>query len=152
VDSSDESEDESVQTGAASKKKLITSLEDEEKKINGLSKKAALFFDQDIFKDIGADLEEEDEEEEGEEGEEGEEEEEAEEAQEEEAEEDDDVEEGSEADSDWKVDVGNLEIQDQPNDENGGFEVVPIEKGESNWDDDDDSKEQSSFPKISLQI
>ena len=133
MDSSDESEDEGAETGAESKK-LITSLEDEGKKINGLSKKAALFFDQDIFKDIGADLEEEEEEDEVE----------AEEAQEGNAE-DDGVEEGPETDSDWEADVGNLEIQDQPDDENGGFEVVPIEKGESNWGDDDDSK-QSSFP------
>lgn len=134
VDSSDESEDESVQIGAVNK--LITSLQDEGKKINGLSKKAALFFDQDIFKDIGADLEEEEDEEE----------EEAEEAQEEEMEEDtndDEIEEGSEADSDWEMDVGNLEIQDDQSDgENGGFEVVPTEKGESNWGGDDDSKQR----------
>ncbi|KAF8421060.1 AdoMet-dependent rRNA methyltransferas-like protein spb1 [Tirmania nivea] len=124
IDSSDESEDEGVQTGAARKKRLITSLEDEGKKVNGLSKKAALFFDQDIFKDIGADLEEGEDEE----------------AQEEDEDDYEKVEEGSKADSDWEAVVGNLKIWGQHDNEHSAFEIVPTEKEESNWDD---SKEQN---------
>lgn len=138
IDSSDESDDGGASPGAGSKLKLITSLEDDGKKIGGLSKRAALFFDQDIFKDIGADLEEEEDEEE----------EVTEEGHEEECEEDGEgAEKGSEADSDWEADVGNLEIQDQSDHENGGFEVVPTEKGENSCEGDDNSKEQSNLPK-----
>ena len=43
---SDESED-------GTPAKLLTSLDENEKEAGGLSKQAALFFDQDIFKDIG---------------------------------------------------------------------------------------------------
>jgi AdoMet-dependent rRNA methyltransferase SPB1 len=48
-DSSDESSDEE----AAPKRPLLTDLDQSEKKSGGLSKRAAQFFDQDIFKDIG---------------------------------------------------------------------------------------------------
>ena len=47
---SDESEGENC---SADKKGLLTSLDNNEKGTNGLSKRASLFFDQDIFKDIG---------------------------------------------------------------------------------------------------
>lgn len=58
-DSSDDSDDED----APASKKLLTDLDNDEKNPNGLSKRAAQFFDQDIFKDIGGILEEESEEE-----------------------------------------------------------------------------------------
>ncbi|PMD39172.1 FtsJ-domain-containing protein [Hyaloscypha variabilis F] len=48
-DSSDESSDEA----APSKRSLLTNLDRNEKKTGGLSRRAAQFFDQDIFKDIG---------------------------------------------------------------------------------------------------
>lgn len=54
-DSSDESSDEETET----KRSLLTDLEIEEKKSSGLSRRAAQFFDQDIFKDIGGIPEEE---------------------------------------------------------------------------------------------
>lgn len=57
-DSSDESSDEE----APSKRSLLTNLDSNEKKSGGLSRRAAQFFDQDIFKDIGGLPEEEDEE------------------------------------------------------------------------------------------
>ena len=53
-DSSDESDDE-----APTSRSLLTKLEREDKKEGGLSRKAAQFFDQDIFKDIGGIPEEE---------------------------------------------------------------------------------------------
>lgn len=53
-DSSDESDDE-----APTSRSLLTKLEREDKKEGGLSRRAAQFFDQDIFKDIGAILKEE---------------------------------------------------------------------------------------------
>jgi AdoMet-dependent rRNA methyltransferase SPB1 len=49
-DSSDESSDDEA---AAVTKSLLTDLERDEKSSSGLSKRAAQFFDQDIFKDIG---------------------------------------------------------------------------------------------------
>lgn len=55
-DSSDESSDDE---GAPVTKSLLTDLDNEESKPNGLSKRAAQFFDQDIFKDIGGVVEEE---------------------------------------------------------------------------------------------
>lgn len=55
-DSSDESSDDE---GAPVTKSLLTDLDNEEQKPNGLSKRAAQFFDQDIFKDIGGVVEEE---------------------------------------------------------------------------------------------
>jgi AdoMet-dependent rRNA methyltransferase SPB1 len=54
-DSSDDSADE----GVPSKGPLLTDLDRSEKKASGLSKRAAQFFDQDIFKDIGGIPEEE---------------------------------------------------------------------------------------------
>ena len=54
-DSSDESSDDET----TSKRPLLTDLSKEEKKVGGLSKRAAQFFDQDIFKDIGGMPEEE---------------------------------------------------------------------------------------------
>jgi len=53
-DSSDDSDDE-----APTSRSLLTKLEREDKKEGGLSRKAAQFFDQDIFKDIGGIPEEE---------------------------------------------------------------------------------------------
>lgn len=55
-DSSDESSDDE---GAPVTKSLLTDLDNEEQKPNALSKRAAQFFDQDIFKDIGGVVEEE---------------------------------------------------------------------------------------------
>lgn len=55
-DSSDESSDDE---DAPVTKSLITDLDNEEQKPNGLSKRATQFFDQDIFKDIGGVVEEE---------------------------------------------------------------------------------------------
>ncbi|KFY62717.1 hypothetical protein V496_04442 [Pseudogymnoascus sp. VKM F-4515 (FW-2607)] len=55
-DSSDESSDDE---DAPVTKSLITDLDNEEQKPNGLSKRATQFFDQDIFKDIGGIVEEE---------------------------------------------------------------------------------------------
>jgi AdoMet-dependent rRNA methyltransferase SPB1 len=54
-DSSDESSDDEAPTNRS----LLTKLEQDEKKNGGLSKRAAQFFDQDIFKDIGGIPEEE---------------------------------------------------------------------------------------------
>lgn len=134
----DDSEAEATSSGKTSQRKLITSLEDESKKVNGLSKKAALFFDQDIFKAIGADEDEMDEEEE-------------------ESGEPAEVvkkvvkkvgkaptngKSDDEVDSDWEADVGDLAIQDHDNDKNG-FEIVAREKG-GDWDDDDDTPKQPS--------
>jgi AdoMet-dependent rRNA methyltransferase SPB1 len=53
-DSSDDSEDEEP----SSKRPLLTDLDRNDQKANGLSKRAAQFFSQDIFKDIGGILEE----------------------------------------------------------------------------------------------
>ncbi|RDW94813.1 adoMet-dependent rRNA methyltransferase SPB1 [Coleophoma crateriformis] len=53
-DSSDDDSDEE----APSKRSLLTNLERKEQKAGGLSKRAAQFFDQDIFKDIGGVIEE----------------------------------------------------------------------------------------------
>jgi AdoMet-dependent rRNA methyltransferase SPB1 len=58
-DSSDDSSDDEP----TSKRPLLTDLERNDKKTGGLSKRAAQFFDQDIFKDIGGVLEEESDEE-----------------------------------------------------------------------------------------
>ncbi|OBT82713.1 hypothetical protein VE02_08896 [Pseudogymnoascus sp. 03VT05] len=56
----DSSDDESSDDeGAQVTKSLITDLDNEQQKPNGLSKRAAQFFDQDIFKDIGGVVEEE---------------------------------------------------------------------------------------------
>jgi AdoMet-dependent rRNA methyltransferase SPB1 len=55
-DSSDESSDE--QDSAPATNSLLTTLERNEKDSNGLSRRAAQFFDQDIFKDIGDIVEE----------------------------------------------------------------------------------------------
>ncbi|KAF8477410.1 Spb1 C-terminal domain-containing protein [Kalaharituber pfeilii] len=123
------------------RKNLITSLGDEEKKVNGLSKKAALFFNQSIFQDLGVDM--------AEESEAG-----AEEEEEEEGEEDEEVkgngsvnrkdiingDEGSEADSDWESDVGKLQIKSQSEDENKPFEVVPTDHSDDDWDRDESQR------------
>ncbi|KFX86759.1 hypothetical protein V490_08875 [Pseudogymnoascus sp. VKM F-3557] len=55
-DSSDESSDDE---GAPVTKSLLTDLDNEEQKPNALSKRAAQFFDQDIFKDIGGAVDDE---------------------------------------------------------------------------------------------
>ncbi|TAQ85096.1 hypothetical protein B7494_g6585 [Chlorociboria aeruginascens] len=57
-DSSDDSSDEET----ISKRPLLTDLEGADRNSGGLSRRAAQFFDQDIFKDIGGVVEEEDEE------------------------------------------------------------------------------------------
>lgn len=56
--SDDESDDETT-----SRRTLLTNLDNDDKKVGGLSKRAAQFFDQDIFKDIGGVPDEESEEE-----------------------------------------------------------------------------------------
>lgn len=128
IDSSG-TDEEDASPEISGQERLLTSLEGGGKKINGLSKRAALFFDQDIFKEVGVD-------EESEEGEQG--------TGEEVmvVEQHNNSTEGSEADSDWEADVGNLEIQERPGKEGGEFEVIPKEKsGDHDWDNQSDSKE-----------
>ena len=133
MDSDDESESDEDSVPRKTTK-LITSLEDEGKKVNGLSKRAALFFDQDIFQDIAGDEGEDDD---------GEDEDGAEEDYEDEEEEaGEDIkggsgittngveeEEASDIDSDWEGDVRNLKKQPLSDYGDGGFEVVPTEEG-----------------------
>ena len=137
---SSSSDEEDVSPKITDQKKLLTSLEDEGQKINGLSRRAALFFDQDIFKEIGGD--EESEEDELDKAEDVEVEVEAEAEVEMEVEQHSNNIEGSEVDSDWEADVGDLEMQENPGEEDGEFEVIPKEKSnDHNWDNQTDSKE-----------
>ena len=133
VDSSD-SDEEDVSLKIPCQERLLTSLEDGDKKINGLSKRAALFFDQDIFKEIGEN--EEDEEDEQDKAE----------VVEEVGEEHRNNTEESEADSDWEADVGDLEIQERPGEEDGEFEVIPKERSDNHdWDNQGDSKKTGNI-------
>lgn len=142
-DESSDNDDEEESTGL-SKKKLVTSLEDERKKINGLSKSAALFFDQDVFKGLGVDIPGEDEEEEGED----------EEASDEDVSDADDIvhsndeeEEREEVDSD--DDITNLKRQ-EVNNEDGGFEVLRTKNDDDEWDSDKEDDTGKKGPDINI--
>ncbi len=130
----EDSDDESSGDEATSKKPLLTDLERNEKKPGGLSTRAARFFDQDIFKDIGGILEEEPEEEE--EIEDGEEEIASDLAklasvrpQVEASDSEDEIFEPEEADS------------DESDDEDKGFEIVKRTKAEKQWEDEEPRKD-----------
>ncbi|KAF3930736.1 hypothetical protein ABW19_dt0209932 [Dactylella cylindrospora] len=56
-DDDDDSSEEEFEDSASAERRLVTSLDNENSTVSGLSKKAALFFDQDIFKEFG-DIEE----------------------------------------------------------------------------------------------
>jgi AdoMet-dependent rRNA methyltransferase SPB1 len=131
-DSSDESSDDE----GPSKRSLVTDLQKDDKKSGGLSRRAAQFFDQDIFKDIGGIPDEEPESEEVEDD--GEEEIAADLAELAtmrpaiEADED-------ESDSDMP-DAQEPESEDTSDDENG-FEVVKRSKTEKQWEDEEPRKD-----------
>jgi AdoMet-dependent rRNA methyltransferase SPB1 len=121
-DSSDESGDE----GATSKRSLLTDLDRSEKKKGGLSKRAAQFFDQDIFKDIGGVPEEE---------------------PEPELEEDDEDKEINAdldqldsvrpmKDDEEEEEVVSEEAEDSESEDEGGFEVVKRTKSDKQWEDE----------------
>jgi len=142
-DSSDESSDDE----APSKRPLLTNLERNEKK-GGLSRRAAQFFDQDIFKDIGG-IPEDEPEEEREEGE------------EEVAAELEELEtllkskgvEISDDESDAPVDEAE-EAEDSSGDEDG-FEVVKSGKTEAQWQEEEPRKDGrlgNSFLKADLNL
>jgi len=124
-DSSDESDDE-----APTSRSLLTKLEREDKKEGGLTRRAAQFFDQDIFKDIGGIPEEE---------------------PESEADNDDEAEEIAEdlekldsimqdtipeAESDSDVPMAEEEDQFADSSDEEGFEVVKKSAKESQWEEE----------------
>lgn len=126
-DSSDESDDEEP-----SKQPLLTDLERNEKKTGGLSKRATQFFDQDIFKDIGGVLEEED------------------------GEKDEDEDEDVQADLDQLMKERVVEKEEEgeedeimedahegsdSSDDENGFEVVKRREGEEQWEDEEPKKD-----------
>ena len=127
-DSSDDSSDDEM----PSKRLLLTDLDGSEKKAGGLSKRAAQFFDQDIFKDIGG-VQEEESDEEMEDGE------------EEIAADLDqldsmlqrDASEGDESDIPAEVDAAS---EDSEEDERG-FEVVKRTADEAQWQDEEPRKD-----------
>ncbi|TVY36698.1 AdoMet-dependent rRNA methyltransferase [Lachnellula subtilissima] len=119
---SDDSSDEE----APSKRPLLTDLQREDKKVGGLSRRAAQFFDQDIFKDIGGVPEEEEAEEVLEEGD-------------EEVAEDLDtlMMERDAAEEDSESDI--LEAQEEESEESedeGGFEVVKRSSKDKQWEEE----------------
>ena len=128
-DSSDESSDEE----ASLKRPLLTDLDRSEKKEGGLSRRAAQFFDQDIFKGIGGVPEEEVESEEELEG-------------------DEDVsaeldelnlmrqEAAAEADTQASIPVAEDMSEDSEDDE-GSFEVVKRTGANSQWEDEEPRKD-----------
>lgn len=120
--SDDDSEDE-----AASNRSLLTDLERHDKKVGGLSKRAAQFFDQDIFKGIGG-LPEEQSDEEMEDGEE-------------------EIAAGldqldsllqRDAAEDDESDIPDaVEIQSEDSEDEGGFEIVKRMGDEAQWEDEE---------------
>ncbi|KAE8450989.1 AdoMet-dependent rRNA methyltransferase spb1 [Mollisiaceae sp. DMI_Dod_QoI] len=120
----EDSSDESEAGDAISKRSLLTDLSRNEKQSNGLSRRAAQFFDQDIFKDIGC-LPEESEVDEAEEGEE------------------DitadldqlDAMRGDEAEDESDVEIEAPEESESEDDEDG-FEVVKRSKDDDPWEDE----------------
>jgi AdoMet-dependent rRNA methyltransferase SPB1 len=120
--SDDDSEDET-----ASKRSLLTDLERHDKKVGGLSKRAAQFFDQDIFKGIGG-LPEEQSDEEMEDGEE-------------------EIAAGldqldsllqRDAAEDDESDIPDaVEIQSEDSEDEGGFEIVKRMGDEAQWEDEE---------------
>lgn len=122
-DSDDSSDDE-----APSERPLLTDLQRDEKKSGGLSRRAAQFFDQDIFKDIGGIPEEEPESEDAlEEGE-------------EEIGEDLDAlmmerEAAAEEDSDSEIPEAE-EIESEESEDDAGFEVVKRDKDDEQWEEE----------------
>lgn len=121
-DSSDDSADE----GIPSKRPLLTDLDHSEKKAGGLSKRAAQFFDQDIFKDIG-DIPEEIEPEPQDE-------------EEEEINADldqlDSLRQIKDDEEQSESDIPPAEETEESEDEDGGFEVVKRSKTEQQWEDE----------------
>lgn len=122
-DSSDGSDDEDV----SSKRSLLTDLDRTEQKAGGLSKRAAQFFDQDIFKDIGGIPEEEME---------------PEEQDEDEMEIDADLNEleslrpMKDTEEQLEPDAPAAEQSEDSDDEEDGFEVVKRNKSETQWADE----------------
>ena len=124
--SDDDSEDEST-----SKRPLLTDLERNDKKVGGLSKRAAQFFDQDIFKDIGG-LPEEESDEEMEDGEE------------------EIAADLDQLDSMLQLDAAKDDESDVPDtaeahpgdsEDEGGFEVVKRTGDEAQWEDEEPRKD-----------
>jgi AdoMet-dependent rRNA methyltransferase SPB1 len=131
VEHEQSSDDESDEEEDTDRKILVKRLDGQDDKgENGLSKRAALFFDQDIFADIVDDDDEEEEEEEEEEAE----------AEEEEAEESfagfDSEGEDEEAEDDVEMeDANGAAEEDEESDD--GFEIVKTQK-DTHWDGDDE--------------
>lgn len=129
-------------------KQLITTLKDNSIGKDGLTKKAALFFDQDIFKDIGGldgGIEEEEEADE-----EDDEDDEAEDKDEVEEEESESVEELVEDDSDAE-DVAELESEEEGSEvSDDGIEIVRAERADNEWDADDESQTNGRPGMLSL--
>jgi AdoMet-dependent rRNA methyltransferase SPB1 len=143
-DSSDESSDDE----AAPKRPLLTDLGRDEKTAGGLSRRAAQFFDQDIFKDIGGVPEEEPESDR-----------EMEDAEEEISADLDQLGSiiqmnGPEEDSESDMPVTEeVEQSDDSEDEDKGFEIVKRTAKEAQWEDEEPQKDGklgklSSFPSL----
>jgi AdoMet-dependent rRNA methyltransferase SPB1 len=127
-DSSDESSDDEP----SSSKSLLTDLEGKDKESGGLSRRAAQFFDQDIFKDIGGVLEEEIK---------------SEDAEDDEEEIEEDLAElaalrpGVKAD-DSDSDMAEIEAESEESDEDdeNSFEIVKRSAAEKQWEDEEPKK------------
>ncbi|RDW88618.1 adoMet-dependent rRNA methyltransferase SPB1 [Coleophoma cylindrospora] len=128
-DSSDDDSDEE----APSKRSLLTNLERKEQKAGGLSKRAAQFFDQDIFKDIGGVIEE---------------------VEEDEGSLDEDDQEAlaagldeleiireSKADSEEESELAEEVGAESDESEEDGFEVVKRKDQDANWEDEEPRKD-----------
>jgi AdoMet-dependent rRNA methyltransferase SPB1 len=128
-DSSDESSDDEP----SSSKSLLTDLEGKDKESGGLSRRAAQFFDQDIFKDIGGVLEEEIK---------------SEDAEDDEEEIEEDLAElaalrpGVKAD-DSDSDMAEIEAESEESDEDdeNSFEIVKRSAAEKQWEDEEPKKD-----------
>ena len=136
----EDSSDDSSTDEPNSKRPLLTDLEHSEKKSGGLSKRAAQFFDQDIFKDIGGIPEEESDEE-------------LEDAEEEIAADLDQLDsmlqkDGAEGDDESDIpEVADVASEDS---EENGFEVVKRTGDEKQWEDEEPRKDGKlgQYPKF----
>jgi AdoMet-dependent rRNA methyltransferase SPB1 len=136
----DQDSDDSSDEEAPSKRPLLTDLQRDEKKSGGLSRRAAQFFDQDIFKDIGGIPEEEPESEDAlEEGE-------------EEIGEDLDalMMERDAAEEDSESEIAEEEPESEESEDDAGFEVVKRDKDDAQWEEEPrkDGKLGKNFPFI----
>ncbi|KAF3902939.1 hypothetical protein AA313_de0210457 [Arthrobotrys entomopaga] len=152
-DDDDSSEDEDEESGEA---RLVTSLDDNKTTTSGLSKKAALFFDQDIFKefgDIGADVADTEEESEGEDDEADSEsgEEEATSENEEKEEETSEHESSSETieDADEWFDTRETAESEEDDVSDSGIEIVPSNKDDM-WDANEKEPTKNGKPDIDI--